>query len=219
MKLIKYPSKEQWTELLKRPALNTESLFDTVRSIINKVRTEGDKAVLEYEAAFDKVTLSALAVTPEEVQAAGTLVNDELKAAISLAKQNIEIFHSSQRFVGKKVETMNGVTCWQKSVGIEKVGLYIPGGTAPLFSTVLMLAVPAKIAGCKEIVLCTPPDKNGNIHPAILFAMRYCATTCPLLKSGCVSEPTADARNLPGLIIIAPAEFVHPALPLKVMEG
>ena len=102
MKLIKYPSKEQWTELLKRPALNTESLFDTVRSIINKVRTEGDKAVLEYEAAFDKVTLSALAVTPEEVQAAGTLVNDELKAAISLAKQNIETFHSSQRFVGKK---------------------------------------------------------------------------------------------------------------------
>ena len=159
MKLIKYPSKEQWTELLKRPALNTESLFDTVRSIINKVRTEGDKAVLEYEAAFDKVTLSALAVTPEEVQAAGTLVNDELKAAISLAKQNIETFHSSQRFVGKKVETMNGVTCWQKSVGIEKVGLYIPGGTAPLFSTVLMLAVPAKIAGCKEIVLLRLPIK------------------------------------------------------------
>lgn len=173
MKLIKYPSKEQWTELLKRPALNTESLFDTVRSIINKVRTEGDKAVLEYEAAFDKVTLSALAVTPEEVQAAGTLVNDELKAAISLAKQNIETFHSSQRFVGKKVETMNGVTCWQKSVGIEKVGLYIPGGTAPLFSTVLMLAVPAKIAGCKEIVLCTPPDKNGNIHPAILLLRNW----------------------------------------------
>ena len=164
MKLIKYPSKEQWTELLKRPALNTESLFDTVRSIINKVRTEGDKAVLEYEAAFDKVTLSALAVTPEEVQAAGTLVNDELKAAISLAKQNIETFHSSQRFVGKKVETMNGVTCWQKSVGIEKVGLYIPGGTAPLFSTVLMLAVPAKIAGCKEIVLCTPDRKSTRLN-------------------------------------------------------
>ena len=160
MRLIKYPSKEQWTELLKRPALNTENLFDTVRSIINKVRTEGDKAVLEYEATFDKVALSALAVTPEEIQVAGTLVSDELKAAISLAKQNIETFHASQRFIGKKVETMNGVTCWQKSVGIEKVGLYIPGGTAPLFSTVLMLAVPAKIAGCKEIVLCTPPDKN-----------------------------------------------------------
>lgn len=173
MKLIKYPSKEQWTELLKRPALNTENLFDTVRSIINKVRTEGDKAVLEYEATFDKVTLSALAVTPEEIQVAGTLVSDELKAAISLAKQNIETFHASQRFIGKKVETMNGVTCWQKSVGIEKVGLYIPGGTAPLFSTVLMLSVPAKIAGCKEIVLCTPPDKNGNIHPAILLLRNW----------------------------------------------
>ena len=108
MRLIKYPSKEQWTELLKRPALNTENLFDTVRSIINKVRAEGDKAVLEYEATFDKVTLSALAVTPEEIQVAGTLVSDELKAAISLAKQNIETFHASQRFIGKKVETMNG---------------------------------------------------------------------------------------------------------------
>lgn len=173
MRLIKYPSKEQWTELLKRPALNTENLFDTVRSIINKVRAEGDKAVLKYEATFDKVTLSALAVTPEEIQVAGTLVSDELKAVISLAKQNIETFHASQRFIGKKVETMNGVTCWQKSVGIEKVGLYIPGGTAPLFSTVLMLAVPAKIAGCKEIVLCTPPDKNGNIHPAILLLRNW----------------------------------------------
>ena len=134
MKLIKYPSKEQWAELLKRPALNTENLFDTVRAIINKVRAEGDKAVLEYEAAFDKVTLSSLAVTTEEIKKADELVSDELKAAISLAKRNIETFHSSQRFVGKKVETMNGVTCWQKAVGIEKVGLYIPGGTAPLFS-------------------------------------------------------------------------------------
>ena len=153
MKLIKYPSKEQWAELLKRPALNTESLFDTVRTIINKVRAEGDKAVLEYEAAFDKVTLSALTVTSEEIQKAEGLISDELKSAITLAKRNIETFHSSQRFVGKKVETMEGVTCWQKAVGIEKVGLYIPGGTAPLFSTVLMLAVPAKIAGCREIVL------------------------------------------------------------------
>ena len=141
MKVIKYPTKDQWTELLKRPALNTESLFDTVRSIIDKVRAEGDKAVLEYEATFDKVTLSSLVVTPEEIRVAETLVSDKLKAAISLAKQNIETFHSAQRFVGKKVETMNGVTCWQKAVGIEKVGLYIPGGTAPLFSTVLMLAV------------------------------------------------------------------------------
>ena len=192
MKLIKYPSKEQWAELLKRPALNTESLFDTVRSIIDKVKVEGDKAVLEYEATFDKVTLSALAVSPKEIQAAGALVSDDLKAAISLAKQNIETFHSSQRFVGKKVETMKGVTCWQKSVGIEKVGLYIPGGTAPLFSTVLMLAVPAKIAGCKEIVLCTPPDKNGNIHPAILFAAQL-AGVSKIFKAGGVQAIAAMA--------------------------
>ena len=133
MKLIKYPSKEQWTELLERPALNTESLFDTVRAIINKVRAEGDKAVLEYEAAFDKVTLSALAVTPEEIQVAGRLVSDELKAAISLAKQNIETFHASQRFVGKKVETMNGVTCWQKISGNRKSGIVYSGWNSTTF--------------------------------------------------------------------------------------
>ena len=189
MKLIKYPTKDQWTELLKRPALNTESLFDTVRSIIDKVRAEGDKAVLEYEATFDKVTLSSLAVTPEEIRVAETLVSDKLKAAISLA---IETFHSAQRFVGKKVETMNGVTCWQKAVGIEKVGLYIPGGTAPLFSTVLMLAVPAKIAGCKEIILCTPPDKEGNIHPAILFAAQL-AGVSKIFKAGGVQAIAAMA--------------------------
>ena len=192
MKLIKYPTKDQWTELFKRPALNTESLFDTVRSIIDKVRAEGDKAVLEYEATFDKVTLSSLAVTPEEIRVAETLVSDKLKAAISLAKQNIETFHSAQRFVGKKVETMNGVTCWQKAVGIEKVGLYIPGGTAPLFSTVLMLAVPAKIAGCKEIILCTPPDKEGNIHPAILFAAQL-AGVSKIFKAGGVQAIAAMA--------------------------
>ena len=192
MKLIKYPSKEQWAELLKRPALNTESLFDTVRTIINKVRAEGDKAVLEYEAAFDKVTLSALTVTSEEIQKAEGLISDELKSAITLAKRNIETFHSSQRFVGKKVKTMEGVTCWQKAVGIEKVGLYIPGGTAPLFSTVLMLAVPAKIAGCREIVLCTPPDKNGNIHPAILFAAQL-AGVSKIFKAGGVQAIAAMA--------------------------
>lgn len=160
MKLIKYPSKEQWAELLKRPALNTESLFDTVRTIINKVRAEGDKAVLEYEAAFDKVTLSALTVTSEEIQKAEGLISDELKSAITLAKRNIETFHSSQRFVGKKVETMEGVTCWQKAVGIEKVGLYIPGGTAPLFSTVLMLAVPAKLRDAGKLCFVPLPIKT-----------------------------------------------------------
>lgn len=126
--------------------------------------------MMEYEAMFDKAELTSLAVTLEEIEEAEKEVPIELKAAIYLAKRNIEAFHAAQRFEGKKVDTMEGVTCWQKAVAIEKVGLYIPGGTAPLFSTVLMLAIPAKIAGCKEIVLCTPPDKNGKVHPAILFA-------------------------------------------------
>ena len=170
MKLINNPDKSQWAEILKRPVMNTENLFDTVRGIIDRVRAEGDRAVLEMEAKFDKVELASLVVTEAELKEAETLVDEKLKAAIRLAKQNIETFHAAQRFEGKKVETMPGVTCWQKAVAIEKVGLYIPGGTAPLFSTVLMLAVPAKIAGCKEIVLCTPPDREGRVHPAILFA-------------------------------------------------
>lgn len=192
MKQIKYPSREQWTDILRRPALNTESLFDTVRGIINRVRTEGDAAVIEYEATFDKAILTSLAVTEAELAEGVALVSEELKAAISLAKKNIETFHASQRFVGHKVETMEGVTCWQKAVGIEKVGLYIPGGTAPLFSTVLMLAVPAKIAGCKEIVLCTPPDKNGKIHPAILFAAQM-AGVSKIFKAGGVQAIAAMA--------------------------
>lgn len=192
MKLIEYPSKEQWTELLKRPALDTESLFDKVRTIINKVKTEGDRAVLEYESMFDKVSLSALPVSSQEMEAAAGKLSSELRNAISLAKQNIETFHASQRFTGKKVETMNGVTCWQKAVGIEKVGLYVPSGTAPLFSTVLMLAVPAKIAGCREIVLCTPPDKEGNIHPAILFAAQL-AGVSKVFKIGGVQAIAAMA--------------------------
>lgn len=170
MHLINNPDRSQWAELLKRPTLNTENLFDTVRGIINRVRAEGDVAVLALEEQFDKVKLTSLAVSAEEWQEAESLLTDELKAAIRLAKQNIETFHAAQRFEGKKVETQPGVTCWQKAVAIEKVGLYIPGGTAPLFSTVLMLAIPAKIAGCREIVLCTPPGRNGKVHPAVLFA-------------------------------------------------
>lgn len=170
MYLINNPDRSQWAELLKRPTLNTENLFDTVRGIINRVRAEGDVAVLALEEQFDKVKLTSLAVSAEEWQEAETLLSDELKAAIRLAKQNIETFHAAQRFEGKKVETQPGVACWQKAVAIEKVGLYIPGGTAPLFSTVLMLAIPAKIAGCREIVLCTPPGRNGKVHPAVLFA-------------------------------------------------
>ena len=172
MNIIRYPEKANWNELLARPVLNTETLNDTVCEILSHIRKEGDKAVLEYEEKFDKVRLSSLCVTEEEFAKAEKEVSIELKAAIMLAWNNIRTFHESQRFIGKKVETLPGVTCWQKAVAIEKVGLYIPGGTAPLFSTVLMLATPAQIAGCKEIILCTPPDKNGNVPAAILYAAR-----------------------------------------------
>ena len=192
MKLIKYPDRSQWNEILKRPVLETENLFDTVRNIINRVRAGGDRVVMEYEAVFDKAELTSLAVTSAEIEEAEKEVPIELKAAIYLAKRNIETFHSAQRFEGKKVDTMEGVTCWQKAVAIEKVGLYIPGGTAPLFSTVLMLAIPAKIAGCKEIVLCTPPDKNGKVHPAILFAARL-AGVSKIFKVGGVQAIAAMA--------------------------
>ena len=192
MILINYPPREQWAEILRRPALDTENLFDTVRSIIDRVKAEGDKAVLDYEARFDKVELTSLAVTEEEMQEAVKAVGVELKAAIYLAQNNIETFHAAQRFTGQKVETMEGVTCWQKAVGIEKVGLYIPGGTAPLFSTVLMLAVPAKLAGCKEIVLCSPPGKDGKIHPAVLFAARV-AGVSKIYKAGGVQAIAAMA--------------------------
>ena len=192
MKLIKYPDRSQWNEILKRPVLETENLFDTVRNIINRVRAGGDRVVMEYEAVFDKAELTSLAVTSAEIEEAEKEVPIELKAAIYLAKRNIETFHSAQRFEGQKVDTMEGVTCWQKAVAIEKVGLYIPGGTAPLFSTVLMLAMPAKIAGCKEIVLCTPPDKNGKVHPAILFAARL-AGVSKIFKVGGVQAIAAMA--------------------------
>ena len=192
MKLINNPDRSQWAEILKRPVMNTENLFDTVRGIIDRVKSDGDRAVLEMEAKFDKVELTSLAVTEAELKEAETLVDERLKAAIRLAKQNIETFHAAQRFEGKKVETMPGVTCWQKAVAIEKVGLYIPGGTAPLFSTVLMLAVPAKIAGCKEIVLCTPPDKEGRVHPAILFAAQV-AGVSRIFKAGGVQAIAAMA--------------------------
>ena len=192
MILISNPDKSQWQEILKRPVMNTENLFDTVRSVIDRVKEEGDRAVLDYEEKFDKVVLASLAVSEEEQQEAENLVSEDLKAAIRLAKQNIETFHAAQRFEGKKVQTQPGVTCWQKAVAIEKVGLYIPGGTAPLFSTVLMLAVPARIAGCKEIVLCTPPGRDGKVHPAVLFAAKVAGVNW-IFKAGGIQAIAAMA--------------------------
>ena len=192
MKKILYPNKSEWAEMLRRPVLNVETLFENVGAILKEVRMNGDKAVLECEERFDKVKLESLAVTPEEIKEAELQVPIELKVAILLAQRNIYTFHKKQKFEGKKVETMEGVTCWQKAVGIEKVGLYIPGGTAPLFSTVLMLAVPAKIAGCKEIVLCTPPNKEGKINPAILYAAQV-AGVSKIFKAGGVQAIGAMA--------------------------
>ena len=192
MKKIIYPAKENWAEILQRPVLNMETLRGTVCEVLDRVKMEGDKAVIEYEERFDKVKLDSLAITETEMREAEKNVPIELKVAILLAQRNIYTFHKKQKFEGKKVETMDGVTCWQKAVGIEKVGLYIPGGTAPLFSTVLMLAIPAKIAGCKEIVLCTPPDKEGKIHPAILYAAQV-AGVSKIFKAGGVQAIGAMA--------------------------
>ena len=172
MKIYRFPKKEQWAEIVERPRLDLTKLNETVSTVLNDIRQRGDEAVREYELKFDKAALTELAVTEQEMDEAETLVSNELRDAIILAHHNIKVFHISQRFVGQKVKTQEGVTCWQKSVAIERVGLYIPGGTAPLFSTVLMLATPAKIAGCKEIVLCTPPNSEGKVNPAILVAAR-----------------------------------------------
>ena len=168
MKIYKYPAKEVWGEITSRPRLDLTQLNATVATVLNDIKARGDEAVREYELKFDKANLTDLAVTEAEMNEAEELVSNELRDAIILAHHNIKVFHLSQRFVGQKVKTQEGVTCWQKSVAIERVGLYIPGGTAPLFSTVLMLATPAKIAGCKEIVLCTPPSREGKVNPAIL---------------------------------------------------
>lgn len=172
MKTICYPEREEWGRLIRRNTLDTEALRETVRTVLEQVRTEGDKAVLELEEKFDKVQLSALRVTEEEFEEAEQRISPALKGAIRTAYQNIRTFHAAQQFEGKKIVTTPGVCCWQKAVAIQKVGLYIPGGTAPLFSTVLMLATPARIAGCREVILCSPPNREGKIHPAILFAAR-----------------------------------------------
>ena len=170
MYYIQYPEKKERASLLTRPTFDTTNLFDTVKHILVDVQKRGDKAVIEYEEKFDKIHLDVLQVSDNELASAETKISKELKDAILIAKKNIANFHAAQVYSDVTIETMPGIRCWQKNLPIEKVGLYIPGGTAPLFSTVLMLAIPAQIAGCKEIILCSPPNSNGDIHPAILFA-------------------------------------------------
>lgn len=172
MKIVKYPERSDWQRLLERPYIDVSKLNGTVADILDDVRKNGDDAVRRYEAKFDGVSLASLAVTEEELDSAVNEVSGELKSAIELAHSNIEKFHMSQRMTVHKVETAPGVCCWQKGVAIQKIGLYIPGGTAPLFSTVLMLVTPAKIAGCEDIILCTPPNKEGKVNPAILVAAK-----------------------------------------------
>ena len=192
MNIIRYPEKSEWQKIVERPHLDVSQLNETVASVLADVKQRGDEAVKGYELKFDHVDLPSLEVTKDEIAEAEKLVTKELREAIQLAHANIKTFHESQRFRSKKVETLPGVTCWQKSVPIEKVGLYIPGGTAPLFSTVLMLATPAKIAGCKEIVLCTPPNREGKVNPAILVAAQI-AGVSKIFKAGGVQAIGAMA--------------------------
>ena len=192
MKIYRYTEKKLWGESTSRPRVDLAKRNEAVARVLSDVRLRGDEAVKEYELKFDKATLETLAVSEQEMQEAEQLVSSELKAAIELAHQNIHQFHAAQKFEGLKVETQPGVSCWQKSLAIERVGLYIPGGTAPLFSTVLMLATPAKIAGCQEIVLCTPPNREGKVNPAILVAARI-AGVSKIFKAGGVQAIGAMA--------------------------
>src|SRR6187399_2416502 len=192
IKVIKQPSKEDWQEIVKRPVFENASLEKVVKKILDKVKDKGDKAVRKYTKDFDGVKLKKLAVGEKEIKTAENLLSQELKDAIQQAKSNIEKFHRSQIEETKVVETMPGINCWRRSLGIEKVGIYIPGGSAPLFSTVLMLAIPAVIAGCKEIILCTPPSKTGSINPAILYAADLCGIK-KIFKAGGVQAIAAMA--------------------------
>ena len=183
MNKIYKPKPETWSAILERPTKTVDDIELTVKEIFKEVQKKGDEAVAKYTSIFDGVTFENLEVTSQEIEDAVALVPAELKNAIQLAKSNIEKFHAAQKTVKVEVETVEGVKCWQEKRPIQKIGLYIPGGTAPLFSTVLMLAVPANIAGCKEIVLCSPPDKKGNINAAILYAAQLCGVT-KILKVG-----------------------------------
>ena len=173
MKTIINPPYSDWEEYAKRPAFPAEDLEEKVASVLEKVRLEGDSALKNFTLAFDKVNVENIKISSSEIEIACAEVSTELKDAIAIAVNNIKVFHESQQINEAIVETISGVECWRKSVAIEKVGLYIPGGSAPLFSTILMLGIPAKIAGCKKIILCTPPDENGKINPAILFTATF----------------------------------------------
>lgn len=223
MKVYTYPDPKQWPGILRRPTLDTSRLETTVNEILEDVRQRGDLAVLEYTKKFDQVTLDQLRVPQSEIDAAADQLDASLKEAIQTAQLNIERFHRRQHESPEVIETMPGVKCWRKSVAIERVGLYVPGGTAPLFSTVLMLGVPAKIAGCKEIVLCSPPRRDGSLHPAILYTAQQIGIT-RIFKMGGVQAVGAMAygtESVPAVYkIFGPGnQYVTAAKQLVGREG
>ncbi|OIQ41835.1 MAG: histidinol dehydrogenase [Bacteroidetes bacterium MedPE-SWsnd-G1] len=223
MKLIANPSRDSWSDILKRPTLDKLDLDAIVQDVFDAVKSKGDKAVIEYTKKFDKASLPNISVSESEISEGVALVSDELKEAIQLAKKNIETFHASQKIEKQLVETAPGVQCWQESRGIEKVGIYIPGGSAPLFSTVLMLAVPAKLGGCKEIVLCSPPNKEGKLHPAILYAAQLCGVTNIFKVGGiqAIGAMTFGTESVPNVFkIFGPGnQYVTAAKQVALSEG
>lgn len=201
MKINKYPKKEIWSELVKRPVLKREQLTELIADIFDEVEKNGDQALIAFNKKFDQATVENIQVSEEGIESSENLISEELKLAIQKAKENITKFHASQIPEIKKIETIQGVICWRENRAIEKVGIYIPGGTAPLFSTVLMLAIPAQLAGCKEIILCTPPDKNGNINPAILYTAKLCGIT-KIFKTGgaqAIAAMTFGTKSIPNV--------------------
>jgi histidinol dehydrogenase len=223
MEIIKYPEKESWTNMLKRPAFEVQSLDDIVRQVMYDIRDNGDLAVLKYTEKFDKVVLNTSEISEEEKRKALSIIDADLTKAIKLASDNITKFHTAQTPKEIIVETVEGVECWQKPVAIEKVGLYIPGGTAPLFSTVLMLAIPAQIAGCREIVLCSPPDKTGNLNPAIIYAAKVAGINCIYKVGGvqAIAAMTFGTETIPKVYkIFGPGnQYVTAAKQLATHEG
>lgn len=201
MNIYKNPKRENWFELTKRPVLKRQEISETIKEIFAEVEKIGDQALINYAEKFDSAKINLLNVTAEEINNAENSILEDLKSAIQIAKENITKFHASQIVEVEKIETTKGVFCWRENRAIEKVGIYIPGGTAPLFSTVLMLAIPAQLAGCKEIILCTPPDKNGNINPAILYTAKICGVS-KIFKVGgaqAVAAMTFGTETIPNV--------------------
>ncbi|MGE6395313.1 histidinol dehydrogenase [Chryseobacterium scophthalmum] len=201
MKINKYPQKEVWSELVKRPVLKRKELTELITDIFDEVQKNGDQALIAFNKKFDWAEVENIQVSEEEIESSENLISEELKLAIQKAKENITKFHASQIPEIEKVETTKGVVCWRENRAIKKVGIYIPGGTAPLFSTVLMLAIPAQLAGCKEIILCTPPDKNGNINAAILYTAKLCGVT-KIFKTGgaqAIAAMTLGTESIPNV--------------------